>query len=143
MRLDGALTASLGVIIAPCSLTIAANMITINTVVMRRDNSIEKIVCHILGHIAIIGSFMCKYKYEKFKYEPESYTNILGLSCELALFYDLYFIKHMDDSIYNKFALEKHARDLFFTIKHRALEGVITKAEACELSEYIEDLLDD
>jgi len=82
-------------------------------------------------------------KYKKYKYDPELYTGVLGLAYELALFYDLYEIKHAEKTDISKFALEKHGKDLFFTLKHRALEGAITKNEARELLEYIEDLLND
>ena len=77
------------------------------------------------------------------KYDPEDFRGMLNLSDELANFYRLH-----DDYAANKtqdkrLNLEKHGRDLFFTIKHRKVEGALTAAMAQEILEYIEELLDD
>jgi len=41
------------------------------------------------------------------------------------------------------FALEKHWEDLFFTIKHRELEGFLTHTTAADLRKYVGELLYD
>jgi hypothetical protein len=79
----------------------------------------------------------------EYKYNPELFRGILGLSDELAAFYKLHEAFSMNKTQDNRFALEKHGRDLFFTIKHRAVEGAITQTLAHEIREYIEDLLND
>ena len=76
-----------------------------------------------------------------YKYNPEDFTQILGLTNDLTTFYKLH-----DEYVNNKtqgrrFALEKHGQDLFFTIKHRALEGAITGNTAHEIREHMEELL--
>jgi len=75
------------------------------------------------------------------KYNPNDFIQVLGLSSDLATFYKLY-----EDYVDNKtqsqrFALEKHGQDLFFTIKHRALEGAITGDTAHKIREHMEELL--
>ena len=78
-----------------------------------------------------------------YKYSPDDYADILGVAEDLSLFYRLHEIYENDSSQTNRFALEKQGKDLFFTIKHRALEGSITGALAHDMREYIEELLDD
>jgi len=77
------------------------------------------------------------------KYNPNDFSHVLGLSGELALFYKLYEEYKTTKTQSNWFALHKHGIDLFFTLKHRALEGAITKNTAYEIREYMEDLLND
>ena len=57
------------------------------------------------------------------------------------MFYNLHDEYTKDKTQSKRFALEKHAEDLFFTIKHRALEGAITNTTAHELREHMEELL--
>ena len=76
-----------------------------------------------------------------YKYAPERFQGVLGLSNELAIFYNLYETYCADPTEENRFALEKHGRDLFFTLKHRRLEGAITDATASEVLSYMEELL--
>jgi len=76
-----------------------------------------------------------------YKYNPNDFRDVLGLSGELAMFYRLHEDYHRDKTQNNRFALEKHGRDLFFTIKHRSIEGAIAAVTAYEIREYMEDLL--
>jgi len=78
-----------------------------------------------------------------YKYNPEDFTQVLGLAGELATFYKLHEDYANERTQNSRFALEKHCRDLFFTIKHRALEGFITTTTAHEIREHMEDLLYD
>ena len=80
---------------------------------------------------------------KKYKYSPKKYEGMLGMPEELTSFYKLYEIYIEYKTPNNLFALEKQARDLFFTIKHRLLAGYITAADAHEMKTYIEDLLND
>ena len=78
-----------------------------------------------------------------YRYNPDNFTGILGLSGELAAFYKLHEEYNKEKTKHNRFTLEKHGIDLFFTIKHRALEGAITNNIACEIRNYMEELLHD
>ena len=76
-----------------------------------------------------------------YKYNPTEFNHILGLSDDLSTFYTPYNEYTNNKTQSNRFALEKQGEDLFFTIKHRALEGAITSATAYELREHMEELL--
>ena len=78
-----------------------------------------------------------------YKYSPEDYTHMLSMTDDLTTFYTLYEAYIADKTQSNLFALEKQGRELFFTIKHRALAGFITATTANEMKAYIEDLLND
>ena len=75
------------------------------------------------------------------KYSPDDFIHVLGLSDELTTFYNLHNEYTNDKTQSKRFALEKQGEDLFFTIKHRALEGSITGTTAYELREHMEELL--
>ena len=77
------------------------------------------------------------------KYNPADFSQVLGLSGELASFYELHDAYKKNKTQSNWFALKKHGIDLFFTLKHRSLEGAITQNTAYEIREYMEDLLND
>jgi hypothetical protein len=76
-----------------------------------------------------------------YKYNPIDFSHILGLSDDLTIFYTLHNDYANDKTQHKRFALEKQGEDLFFTIKHRALEGLITGTTAYELREHMEELL--
>ena len=76
-----------------------------------------------------------------YKYNPEDFTGILGLSDDLTEFYKIYEDYQKDDTQDNLFALDRIKRELFFTIKHRKVEGSITPQMADELNEYLGALL--
>ena len=78
-----------------------------------------------------------------YRFDPESFSGILGVSEDLRLFYQRHTEYTAEKSLHNRLALEKQSRDLFFTIKHRTLEGSISRDMANGLREYMEDLLDD
>jgi len=77
----------------------------------------------------------------RYKYNPDDFIQVLGLSDELATFYKLYEDYMSDQTQSRRFALEKQGQDLFFTVKHRALEGAITGNTAYEIREHMEELL--
>jgi len=76
-----------------------------------------------------------------YKYNPNDFIQVLGLSGDLATFYKLHEDYVSDKTQSSRFALEKHGQDLFFTIKHRALEGAITGDTAHKIREHMEELL--
>ena len=76
-----------------------------------------------------------------YKYNPTEFNHILGLSNDLTVFYNLHNDYINDKTQSKRFSLEKQGEDLFFTIKHRALEGAITGTTAYELREHVEELL--
>jgi len=78
-----------------------------------------------------------------YRYNPEDFKEMLNLSDELIAFYELHEIYNKNKTRRSKFALEKHGRDLFFTIKHRELEGNLKRTTAADLREYMEELLYD
>jgi len=78
-----------------------------------------------------------------YKYDPNDYKNVLGLASDLGLFYKLYEVYLKDNTPSNRFALEKQGEELFFTLKHRRLEGAITIDTARDLRDYMEELMYD
>ena len=80
---------------------------------------------------------------DSYKYDPNDYVNISMLSEDLELFFNLHRKYLNDKSFENHAFMEKQGIDLFFTIKHRALEGAITAEFANSLREYMRELLDD
>ena len=78
-----------------------------------------------------------------YRYNPEDFRGMLNLSDELSDFYRLHEAYNKEKTRRSKFALEKHGEDLFFTTKHRELEGYLTRATASDLREYMEELLYD
>ena len=78
-----------------------------------------------------------------YKYKPEDFKEVLGLAGELAYFYELLETYSFNKTDTNWFALEKHSRDLLFTIKHRKIEGNLTLATAEDLKRYIKELIYD
>ncbi|MDR2545881.1 MAG: hypothetical protein LBC96_00020 [Lachnospiraceae bacterium] len=78
-----------------------------------------------------------------YKYVPDDFKGILGLPNELNAFYELYETYKKENTQYNRFALKKHWEDLFFTIKHREVEGFLNPVDAYEIRSYLEVLAND
>ena len=78
-----------------------------------------------------------------YKYNPEDFREMLGLSDELIAFYELHEKYKKNKTTRNRFALEKYWGDLFFTIKHRQVEGFLSPVTADEIRTYLEDLIND
>ena len=78
-----------------------------------------------------------------YRYNPDDFAGMLGLTDELNTFYILHETYDKEKTRRNWFALEKHWEDLFFTIKHREVEGNLNRETAAELRGYIEGLLYD
>ena len=79
----------------------------------------------------------------KYKYCPEDFESVLGLSHDLEEFYQMYEHHKNEKTQHSMFEMERQARELFFTLKHRRIEGAITQTTAKENLEYVEDLLND
>ena len=78
-----------------------------------------------------------------YKYNPEDYKEILGMYDDLTNFYILHEAYEKEKTMHNRFSLEKHSRDFFFTLKHRELEGSLTHIVATEIRDYMGGLLGD
>ena len=76
-----------------------------------------------------------------YRYMPEDFSGLLNLPGELRFFYELLEKYKEDSSEDNWFGLKKHWEDLFFTIKHREVEGFLTPSAASELREYLEEVV--
>ena len=79
----------------------------------------------------------------KHKYNPDDFTEIMGLKDDLSAFYVSHEEYTHSPCTSTRFAVERHAETLFFTLKHRKLEGAITCIVADEILSYVEDLLYD
>lgn len=78
-----------------------------------------------------------------YKYNPEDFKGMLGLPQELKTFYRLHENYEKNKTDRNRFALENHWENLFFTVKHREVEGFLNPVVANEIRGYLEELLYD
>ena len=76
-----------------------------------------------------------------YRYKPEDFSGLLNLPGELRLLYTLIEKYKEDSSDDNWFGLKKQWEDVFFTIKHREVEGFLNPSAASELREYLEELV--
>lgn len=81
--------------------------------------------------------------HQAYRFNPENFQGVLGLPDDLGRFYELYEDCKENQKLEERFIFEKHARDLFFTIKHRRIEGALTTSKADALLSYMEELLND
>jgi len=82
----------------------------------------------------------------EYKYKPEDFQDKAGLNDladDLAEFYRLLEVYRKDKSGVVKAALHNQAENLFFEIKHRALDGALTETTKGDLYEYLGELLYD
>jgi hypothetical protein len=83
-----------------------------------------------------------KDKQSKYKYNPSDFTEMPCLADELSQFYCLLEIYIAEKTMSAKLDLEYHWwENLFFTIKHREVEGSLSPVDANELRHYLEELL--
>ena len=78
-----------------------------------------------------------------YRYNPEDFKGMLNLPGELQVLYKLIEDYKENSSEDNWFYLRKHWEDVFFTIKHRELEGFLNPSVASELREYLEEIIYD
>jgi hypothetical protein len=78
-----------------------------------------------------------------YKYDPDDFNDMLGIPNELSLFYKLYETYKKERTQKSWLTLRKHWEDLFFSIKHREVEGFLNPVEAQEIRDYLEDLVNE
>jgi hypothetical protein len=78
-----------------------------------------------------------------YKYNPDDFNGMLGMSGELVVFYTLYESDKKEKTQNSRFALKNHWEDLFLTIKHREVEGFLNPSDAHDIREYLEVLVND
>ena len=78
-----------------------------------------------------------------YKYKPEDFEGILNLEEDLCKFYQLLELYKQDGTRKSRFSLDNQVELIFFTIKHRELEGAITRRTAEDLRDYLGELLYD
>jgi len=78
-----------------------------------------------------------------YRYNPDDFKGLLGLPDELSDFYKLHEVYRKEKTQHNRFALEKQWEDLFFTIKHREVEGFLNPVDAQGIRGYLEELASD
>jgi len=76
-----------------------------------------------------------------YKYDPNTFSDVLNLSHDLSNFYTALEKYHADKSLENRFFLKNQWSDLFFTIKHREVEGFLNPVEAHDIRFYLEELV--
>ena len=76
-----------------------------------------------------------------YRYNPDSFIGIMRLSDDLNSLYFHYERYSQERTQRNRFALERCGEDLFFTLKHRKLEGALTCIIADEIMAYAEELI--
>jgi hypothetical protein len=77
-----------------------------------------------------------------YKYNPRDFSDMGTLPFEIDDFYSLLEVYHADKSSMNLTCLDKQRTDLFFSIKHRVVEGSLTKSQAQEMRDYFGELFD-
>ena len=78
-----------------------------------------------------------------YKFNPDRFSGMLGLTDDLSDFYKLHERYRKSKARKDRLALENQSEVLFFTIKHRALEGSISPFTHDALYEHMEELLSD
>jgi len=81
--------------------------------------------------------------FSKYKYNPQDFVNMPSLSEDLSDFYHSYEQSNLLKTIDTRLELERLGRVLFFTVKHRVVEGRLTPMQAEEIYDYLEGLLND
>jgi len=77
-----------------------------------------------------------------YKYDPADFATLQSLSDDLTAFYHAVRIYAQDKSDTNWYALRHCWEVLFFTLKHRELEGGLTSVAANEIRDYLEELIE-
>jgi len=87
----------------------------------------------------------------KYKYNPEDFLGMMSLPEDLTAYYEACeaYKSEIDKVITEKerfrvdFNFEKSLRELFLSIKHRAVEGLLSPTFVSELENYSLDLFDE
>jgi hypothetical protein len=78
-----------------------------------------------------------------YKYNPDDFEGMLGLPDDFRNFYKFLEIYLENRSRENWFEFRRHWETLFFSIKHRTVEGFLNPADAQEMRTYLEELAND
>ena len=78
-----------------------------------------------------------------YKYKPEDYKGILNLSEDMTNFYQSLEAYKKSETLSGQLRLRKYWQDLFFTLKHREIEGNLNPVTAHEIRDYLEELAND
>jgi len=78
-----------------------------------------------------------------YKYNPDDFKGMLSMTDDLSSFYVLYETYKEEKTLVNWLALRKQWEELFFTIKHREVEGFLNPVDAQEIRDYLEVLIND
>jgi hypothetical protein len=82
------------------------------------------------------------YAMSKYRYSPEDFRDMPCLYEDLTEFYGIFERYSKERTQSASFDLRRFwFEQLFFTIKHREVEGSLTQYEADEIREYLEDLI--
>lgn len=77
-----------------------------------------------------------------YRYQPADYMQMM-LGEDMQDFYSAMTAYKADKSENNMYELERTRINLFFSIKHRILEGNLTRSEAQEMQNYFGGLYND
>lgn len=81
--------------------------------------------------------------HNKYKYNPENFRHMLNIADDLSEFYRLLEIYRENENDDNWFYLRECWETLFFSIKHREVEGYLNPVKAQEMRNYLEELIND
>jgi hypothetical protein len=79
----------------------------------------------------------------KYRYNPDDFQNMFGLSEDLEGFYNSLERYKKQSSFENRIHFMNAWEDVFFSIKHREVEGILNPVFASELRDYLEDIAND
>jgi len=79
----------------------------------------------------------------KYKYNPTDFASMPFICEDLTEFYHAHEQHRLTKTKNTRFELERLGRNLFFTVKHRVVEGRLTPMQAEEIYDYLEELMDD
>ena len=79
----------------------------------------------------------------QYKYNPNDFNNMFGLSEDLTGFYNSLERYKEHDTFENKIEFFNAWEDVFFSIKHREVEGILNPVLASKLRAYLEDIAND
>ena len=79
----------------------------------------------------------------EYKYKPEDFSGMLCLSDDLQEFYLLLEGFDQSPTDENWWPLRRQWETVFFSIKHREVEGRLSPFDAGEIRNYLEDLIND
>ena len=81
-------------------------------------------------------------RYKTYRYAPVDFSSVQNLSEDLEAFYHAVQIYSEDKSDENWYALRHDWQTIFFTLKHRELEGALSSVPASEIRAYLEELIE-